>query len=697
MSTVTIDGASRDVVGTLVGEITGELSYLSSGSSEGDLYAVSVVAGRSYTIAMSGDSSASLSGIGVSDTRIWLYDASGSYLDNNDDSGGTFNSSLSFVAETTGYYYLDARSYSDYYNGGYRLALQAQNAAPELTGTPASLSGATVGSSYTILRSQLLTGYTDPDGSTLVIDGTPSLSNSGTLVALGNGTGWTYTPTSTGAVTISYSVSDGTDTVTGYTAFNVSQASAPNALTMTHVGSNHTDEGGGTVSYMVSVSNALTSGSFNVLLSTDDNTEGRFLVNGQASDTQTLTFDKDHSSYTVFVQGQQDYLNDSSMSYHITARATDGLLVAAASGASGWTSAIRDFNGGATSSSVHLETLYNDGDLDASGNDRDVPVYLIGDDGRPREDALVGNDGADRIYGGYMIDGLHGGIGDDRLYGGYEDDQLFGDDGNDQLYGEQDDDRLVGGNGNDRMDGGTGADTLIGGGGNDVYYVTLGDDGQIEDIVLEDSVSGGSGSDTVYIPFQVESYTAPTGVEIVRMNAGFGNTALTGNTSDNGLYGNAGDNAESGGAGNDTVDGGAGNDSLLGGTGTDSLVGGVGDDTLIGGAGTDTLSGGAGSDTYVFSAATDLASTTSAADVISGFSTGDKVDLSGIDANSAVSGDQNFTGWVTSTAGFSAAGGQLFFSNGFLYVDTDTDTAAEYVIKVQITGSITVNADTVVG
>lgn len=218
----------------------------------------------------------------------------------------------------------------------------------------------------------------------------------------------------------------------------------------------------------------------------------------------------------------------------------------------------------------------------------------------------------------------------------------------------------------------------------DTYYVTLGDDGQVEDLVNESAAMGGSGTDTIYIPFEVEAYVAPEGVEVIRMNAGFGGTTLTGNRSNNGLYGNAGDNVLDGGTGNDTLSGGTGADSLVGGVGNDTLQGGIGDDVLTGGAGRDVLVGGAGEDTFDFNLATEAGTSQSTASVIQDFTTGtDQVDLSGIDANTAVAGNQLFTQMLFGSTAFTRAG-QLRWDTAadILYGNTDADAAAEFMIRM---------------
>jgi Ca2+-binding RTX toxin-like protein len=114
-------------------------------------------------------------------------------------------------------------------------------------------------------------------------------------------------------------------------------------------------------------------------------------------------------------------------------------------------------------------------------------------------------------------------------------------------------------------------------------------------------------------------------------------------------------NIITGAGGADKLTGNDGDDLLSGAAGNDTLNGGAGNDTLNGGAGADVLIGGAGNDRFVFSALTDTGTSSTLRDVINDFLvSADKIDLSGIDANTATTGDQAFT-W-RGTAGINGAG-----------------------------------------
>ena len=123
-------------------------------------------------------------------------------------------------------------------------------------------------------------------------------------------------------------------------------------------------------------------------------------------------------------------------------------------------------------------------------------------------------------------------------------------------------------------------------------------------------------------------------------------------------------------------------DILSGLGGNDTLIGGAGNDTLIGGTGVDKLTGGTGSDVFDFNALNELGLSSGKRDIITDFTSGlDKIDLSSIaDANADIIGNQDFK-WATK---LTTAGGEVFYSSGMLYLNTDRDVAAEY--EIELTG-----------
>ena len=94
--------------------------------------------------------------------------------------------------------------------------------------------------------------------------------------------------------------------------------------------------------------------------------------------------------------------------------------------------------------------------------------------------------------------------------------------------------------------------------------------------------------------------------------------------------------------------GGSGNDLIIGNSASNRLVGNAGNDVMSGGDGTDYFTGGAGSDTFIadINGAAALVPARRGdlpLDVITDFTRGsDRIDLSGIDANANLAGDQAF-------------------------------------------------------
>lgn len=308
--------------------------------------------------------------------------------------------------------------------------------------------------------------------------------------------------------------------------------------------------------------------------------------------------------------------------------------------------------------------------------------------------------GADRLYGDDGNDRLYGEGGDDVLNGGEGVDQLDGGDGADWLSGGAGGDALTGGAGADMHDGGAGGDRMAGGAGDDTYFVN-----DFGDVVSELAGSGVDTVWTVLalgaLSAEVENLRFNGAGDFI----GIGNeraNLIAGSTGLDRLEGGAGDDVLIGGAGGDVLIGGLGRDTasydgategveallsapgansgdavgdsyvgieslagsefgdflagdgggnvLSGRGGADTLGGGLGADTLRGGAGGDILIGDAGSDVFDFDRADD--SPAASRDVIragltaafegAGVAGGDAIDLSGIDANTAVAGNQAF-------------------------------------------------------
>jgi len=139
--------------------------------------------------------------------------------------------------------------------------------------------------------------------------------------------------------------------------------------------------------------------------------------------------------------------------------------------------------------------------------------------------------------------------------------------------------------------------------------------------------------------------------------------------------------------GNNTLTGTSGNNVLNGYAGNDTLDGGLGNDTIVGGLGRDILTGGGGKDIFDFNLARETGLTSTTRDVISDFTRGqDKIDLSTIDANTGLIGNQTFSAPLVggAFAGTFTGPGKLYFDTAahVLYGNTDSDNAAEFSIRL---------------
>lgn len=138
------------------------------------------------------------------------------------------------------------------------------------------------------------------------------------------------------------------------------------------------------------------------------------------------------------------------------------------------------------------------------------------------------------------------------------------------------------------------------------------------------------------------------GTVIENFRSGPGDDRITGNDAANRIGGGAGADRISGGRGADSLGGADGRDELFGGGGEDRLLGGADGDWLAGGADRDVLIGGAGADVFRFTAETQVRTDRIVGDAgLSAFGApgrgwGDRIDLSGIDADQGTPGEQAF-------------------------------------------------------
>jgi Ca2+-binding RTX toxin-like protein len=209
------------------------------------------------------------------------------------------------------------------------------------------------------------------------------------------------------------------------------------------------------------------------------------------------------------------------------------------------------------------------------------------------------------------------------------------------------------------LDGGAGADLLSGGRGDD--YLT-GDVGV-------DTVLGGAGDDTLDGGDNTDTASYADAVRRVKVDLSIADAQ----------------NTKGGGVdlliSIENLIGSSHNDVLVGGEGPNQLDGGAGDDVLIGGANPDRLIGGEGSDTFKFTAKGD--SHDNQVDTIVDLNAEDRIDLSVIDADTTVKGNQAFT----LVSHFDGHAGQAILVQGERYatlleLDVNGDQHADMIVRL---------------
>ncbi|MGE0664644.1 MAG: PQQ-dependent sugar dehydrogenase [Hyphomonadaceae bacterium] len=214
--------------------------------------------------------------------------------------------------------------------------------------------------------------------------------------------------------------------------------------------------------------------------------------------------------------------------------------------------------------------------------------------------------------------------------------QIVGSDLYNILSGLAGNDRLIGMGGGDILDGGAGADEMIGGLGDDRYIVDDAGDATTE--------LSGEGFDQVVSSV---SFTLAANVDMLTLT-GSGNLNATGNSTANQIVGNSGANI------------------------------------IAGGGGGDLLEGGAGADRFVYSALSDSAN--GSPDRILDFTPGqgDLIDLSAIDANTNVGGDQGFTfvSTFTNAAGQAVLSYNAGLNQSTLLLDVNGDGVADFTLLI---------------
>jgi Ca2+-binding RTX toxin-like protein len=203
------------------------------------------------------------------------------------------------------------------------------------------------------------------------------------------------------------------------------------------------------------------------------------------------------------------------------------------------------------------------------------------------------------------------------------------------------------GNGaNNLITGNSAANALNGGGGSDRFFAFTGDG--------NDAYNGGAGTDTLDLSRVLSAVN-------VNLSAGTASGATIGN---------------------DTLQS------------IENVVGGAGDDRITAGSGTNVLTGGLGHDVFAW-LSTGAAGNGGNRDIILDFVKGvDLVNISAIDANSRLAGNQAFTLLETAGAAFTRVAGQMHYEhaagNTIISGDINGDGVADF--QIQMAGIVTLSA-----
>jgi Ca2+-binding RTX toxin-like protein len=270
---------------------------------------------------------------------------------------------------------------------------------------------------------------------------------------------------------------------------------------------------------------------------------------------------------------------------------------------------------------------------------------------------------------------------------GLEDDRVVGLGGNDVIRTGAGNDHLEGGDGTNSYYDGDGNDTVLGGSGMDIARVDAGND----------IYYGEGGSDTLYFyqihyGFNGSFKLATQGVRVdlsrtseqdlgeFGIDRFFSFENVVGTFGNDTFLGTNGVNAITGLDGNDILYGRGGNDLLDGGEGVDTLIGGIGADDIV-------ASNGATEnyrDLVRYESLKDSGTTAATRDNILSFKRGqDKIDLSKLDANLGLKGNQAFK----VVKGFTKAFGEIKLvksgADTLVQIDGDKDNSVDMTILVK--------------
>ena len=293
-------------------------------------------------------------------------------------------------------------------------------------------------------------------------------------------------------------------------------------------------------------------------------------------------------------------------------------------------------------------------------------------------DTITTGSGNDLIMTGSGASTVSAGQGSNTIIGGRNADTVTALDGGNLVRVGNGANTVTTGDGTDRIHAGQGTDTIVAGAGVDRIFLTGG----------ADTVDAGAGRDRLFIDYSSMTTGVTGGVTSGNASTGYvGQIAdLAGSRVDFqrsesfDITTGSGDDAVTTDGGADILRGGLGADMLRSGNAADRLLGGGGNDVLRGGLGSDVARGGAGADVFVFGSVNEAHSGSGHDRIVDFRASTDRINLSGIDADTGSTGDQGFD--FIGGSQFSSVAGQLRFGNGMVRGDVDGDGLADFEIEI---------------
>jgi serralysin len=425
--------------------------YVNLGGDQ-DWYSVNLVAGQTYTFALSGFGKGA-----ISDAYLRLFNASGTQVAFDDDSGPLNNSLLTFTASTSGTYYVSAGGWNTT-TGQYLLTMNA--------GTTPYAPVVNIGD----VADYLTNSYWEVNGTVAHHWGGNTISyNFGNLTA-------TEQTIALSALNLWHDVANITFVQTTGTAnINFNHNGSMQAFT-----SGSWNDAGTTLSETIDISSnwvttygtQLGSYSYQTYIHEIGHAIGLGHggpYNGSATYGVDNTYANDTWQLSLMSYMDQTDYGSASFRFTMTPMMADILATQNLYGAATTRTGDTVYGFGSTAGSLYdfssysqapALTIYDSGGIDtlnASGYGQNQVINLAGGS-FSNIGGLVGNIG---IYTTSVIENAVGGSGNDTITGNGANNVLTGGGGNDTLYGFDGNDTLIGGAGNDTVTGGSGADWFV--------------------------------------------------------------------------------------------------------------------------------------------------------------------------------------------------------------------------------------------